>query len=84
MHLGFEFRTFPEDQVFDSRREANLAIFEYIETFYNRRRKHSSLGYKSPEEFLAQHALSMNSYVKRSVSTIAGEDHELVPCTAGT
>jgi len=52
--------TFPEDQVFDSRREANLAIFEYIETFYNRRRKHSSLGYKSPEEFLAQHALSMN------------------------
>lgn len=51
---------FPEDQVFESRREANLAIFEYIETFYNRRRKHSSLGYRSPEEFLAQHALSMN------------------------
>lgn len=51
---------FPADQVFDSRREANLAMFEYIETFYNRRRKHSSLGYKSPEEFLAQHALSMN------------------------
>lgn len=24
---------FPEDQVFHSRREANLAIFEYIETF---------------------------------------------------
>lgn len=51
---------FPQDQVFNSRREASLAIFEYIESFYNRRRKHSSLGYKSPEEFLAQHALSMN------------------------
>jgi putative transposase len=50
---------FPENQVFASRHEANLAIFDYIETFYNRRRKHSSLGYKSPEEFLAQHALSM-------------------------
>jgi transposase InsO family protein len=51
---------FPDDQVFGCRREASLAIFEYIETFYNRRRKHSSLGYKSPEQFLALHALSMN------------------------
>jgi transposase InsO family protein len=26
--------------------------FEYIETFYNRRRRHSTLGYKSPIQFL--------------------------------
>ncbi|MGB7512301.1 MAG: IS3 family transposase, partial [Pelodictyon phaeoclathratiforme] len=25
---------------------------EYIEVFYNRKRKHSTLGYKSPIEFL--------------------------------
>lgn len=30
---------------------ARSAVFEYIETFYNRFRKHSSLGYKSPFEF---------------------------------
>jgi len=28
--------------------EARLSIFEYIETFYNRKRRHSTLGYLSP------------------------------------
>ena len=36
---------------FSTRREAAAAIFEYIEVFYNRVRKHSKLGYKSPAEF---------------------------------
>lgn len=30
---------------------ARLAIFDYIETFYNRVRLHSALGFKSPVEF---------------------------------
>jgi transposase InsO family protein len=30
---------------------ARLAIFDYIETFYNRKRLHSALGFKSPVEF---------------------------------
>ena len=29
---------------------AKQQIFEYIELFYNRERRHSSLGYVSPEE----------------------------------
>ena len=33
------------------RSEAELSIFGWIETWYNRRRIHSSLGYKSIEEF---------------------------------
>jgi len=37
--------------IFKTRREAAAAIFEYIEAFYNRVRKHSHLGYTSPVEF---------------------------------
>lgn len=36
---------------FRTKREAKMALFEYIEVFYNRKRLHSTLGYKSPEEF---------------------------------
>jgi transposase InsO family protein len=36
---------------FATRAEATGAIFEYIEVFYNRKRRHSSLGYVSPEEY---------------------------------
>ena len=34
-----------------TRRDARLSIFEYIEVFYNRFRKHSALAYKSPEQY---------------------------------
>jgi len=33
--------------------EARRSLFEYIEVFYNRRRLHSTLGYRSPAEFEA-------------------------------
>jgi putative transposase len=36
---------------FSTRHQARSAIFEYIEVFYNRRRRHSSLGYLSPLEY---------------------------------
>jgi len=36
---------------FNTKKEAKRAIFEYIESFYNRKRLHSTLGYKSPDEF---------------------------------
>jgi len=36
---------------FKTREEAKQSLFEYIEIFYNRKRKHSSLGYLSPLDF---------------------------------
>jgi transposase InsO family protein len=36
---------------FKTRAQARIEIFEYIEVFYNRTRLHSTLDYKSPEEF---------------------------------
>jgi len=38
-------------KTYQTRREAQRDIFEYIEIFYNRERLHSSLGYRSPEEY---------------------------------
>ena len=36
---------------FETRNQARKEVFEYIEVFYNRQRRHSSLGYLSPWEF---------------------------------
>jgi putative transposase len=38
-------------QRYPSRQAARQAIFEYIEVWYNRQRRHSALGYLSPEAF---------------------------------
>jgi len=42
-------------QNYQSRKEARTDIFDYIEVFYNRSRRHSSLGYLSPDEFERQY-----------------------------
>jgi putative transposase len=36
---------------YQSRDQARLSIFRYIETFYNPRRRHSALGYRSPADY---------------------------------
>lgn len=41
-----------------SRLEVRSAVFEYIEVFYNRRRLHSSIGYKTPAEVEKMYQLS--------------------------
>ena len=39
------------ERSFQTHEEAKRALFEYIEAWYNRRRRHSALGYVSPEEY---------------------------------
>ena len=36
---------------FDTRETARTAVFDYIEGFYNPRRRHSSIGYMSPSDY---------------------------------
>jgi transposase InsO family protein len=43
-------------QVYHSYSEAKLAIFEWIEVFYNRQRRHSSLAYLNPAAYEQQQA----------------------------
>ena len=39
---------------FENATDAHTEIFEYIEGYYNTHRKHSSIGYKTPNQFEAQ------------------------------
>ncbi len=41
---------------YPTREAAQRSLFEYIEVFYNRQRRHSTLGYQSP----AQYETSLN------------------------
>jgi transposase InsO family protein len=45
---------------FKTREEAKQKLFEYIEVFYNRKRRHSSLGYLSPLDFEKQNINLIN------------------------
>jgi transposase InsO family protein len=44
-------------QQYTTRNQARSAIFEYLEVFYNRQRRHSSLGYCSPAAYEAHHRM---------------------------
>jgi putative transposase len=40
-----------DQRIFRTHDEARSAVFEFIESFYNRQRRHSALGYLCPEEY---------------------------------
>lgn len=49
------FKTIKTERIYlnkySNQQEAQLSIFEWIESWYNRKRRHSALGYKTIEEF---------------------------------
>ena len=72
---------------FRGRSEATMAVFGYIEGWYNPRRRHSALGYESPASFerkygLAALALPKTTHQDAPGSTIAGASDLLVPPTS--
>ena len=55
-------------QSWPTRAAARTAIFEYIEGWYNPRRRHSTLGYLSPIEFEQQHTELAQLALEASIS----------------
>ena len=51
---------------FDTRAKAKLAIFDYINGWYNPKRIHSKLGYVSPNEFEARN----HSQIKTKLNSV--------------
>lgn len=47
LQMGFSGYYLPTYYTFE---EAKSALFEYIESFYNRKRRHSALDYKTPQQ----------------------------------
>jgi hypothetical protein len=56
-------------QAWPTRAEARAAVFEYIEGWYNPRRRHSTLGYLSPAEYERQHAEQLQAALESTPSS---------------
>jgi putative transposase len=67
-------RELTHHQNYPTREAARQSLFEYIEVFYNRRRRHSSLGYLSPAEY-EQRGLETKSSesVRKSTASVKRE-----------
>ena len=64
-----------ERRRFKTQAEARMAVFAFIEGFYNPRRRHSALGYLSPVAFERRHAIMAQ---KRSTSSPGEPNHAAV------
>ena len=70
-----------DNVVFRTHQEARAAIFSFLETFYNRRRLHSAIGYRSPAE---REWIAATAAWVVTVSTFPGEGHSWHPLLTGT
>jgi len=60
---------------FDSCGEAKMELFDYIEVFYNQRRRHSTIGYISPAVFERRSTTDAQSPARAETSTIEGRPY---------
>jgi len=49
-------------QRFNNQAEARTAVFAFVEGFYNRRRRHSAIGYLSPVDYERQRAVDLDPH----------------------
>ena len=47
-------------RIYDTHADGEKDIFKYIEVFYNRKRRHASLGYVSPDAYEEMHAVKQD------------------------
>jgi len=61
-------------QVFVTRKAARLALFDFVEGFYNSHRRHSALGYLSPAEFERRrwHRVEIGEHDPQELSAAGG------------
>ena len=58
---------------FDSCGDAKMALFDYIEVFYNQRRRHSTIGYLSPAAFERQARRGQEQIAERPPRRVRGD-----------
>lgn len=71
---SFKAECLPAEGIFETKADARREIFEYLEVYYNRKRLHSSLGYRTPARMRG--ALCSSACSRRSALL-------LCPCAAG-
>jgi putative transposase len=60
--------------------EARTAVFEYVEAFYNRRRRHSRLGMLSPVDF--ENSTLLDDRASLAASRLASIDRKMITTTS--
>ncbi len=72
---------------FETKAEARMAVFGFIEGWYNPRRRHSALGYESPVNFEKNYELSAAKsracQGATGTATFGGPGVLLLPCASG-
>lgn len=63
-------RELVETGYFETLEDAKAELFDYIEIYYNRQRRHSALDYLSPEKFEQQYNQNQLSNLQSKVSVI--------------